>query len=58
MSFNGTVQNWAAKNGVNVAVMRDRAVIDKVTRETCPEVRESAIQALQVPDLATALIGF
>ncbi|MDO3646334.1 hypothetical protein [Nocardia mangyaensis] len=59
VSFNGTVHNWAARSGgINAAVTRNRAVIDTVTSQHCPEVREQAIQILEVPDLASALAGF
>ncbi|WP_410873139.1 hypothetical protein [Nocardia sp. A7] len=58
VSFNGTVQNWAVRSGgINVAVARNREVIDTVTKQHCPDVREQAIQAFDVPDLASALVG-
>lgn len=58
VSFNGTVQNWAVRSGgINVAVARNREVVDTVTQQHCPDVREQAMQALDVPDLASALAG-
>ncbi|MGY0499149.1 hypothetical protein ACWZHB_11695 [Nocardia sp. FBN12] len=58
VSFNATVQNWAVRSGgINVAVARNREVIDTVTTQHCPDVREQAVQALDVPDLASALAG-
>lgn len=58
VSFNATVQNWAVRSGgINVAVVRHREVIDTVTQQHCPDVREQAVQALEVPDLASALAG-
>ncbi|MFC6010390.1 hypothetical protein [Nocardia lasii] len=58
VTFNGTVQNWAARNGgVNVAVARNREVIDTVTQQHCPQVRDQVLQVLEVPDLASALAG-
>ncbi|MFD4439431.1 hypothetical protein ACFWPK_06590 [Nocardia sp. NPDC058519] len=58
VSFNATVQNWAARNGgINVAVARNREVIDTVTQQHCPDVREQTMQVLDVPDLASALAG-
>ncbi|MFE1591310.1 hypothetical protein [Nocardia sp. NPDC058705] len=58
VSFNGTVQNWAVRSGgINVAVARNRAVIDTVTLKHCPDVRQQAVQALDAPDLASALAG-
>lgn len=59
VSFNGTVQNWAARNqGLNDEVIRDKSIIDDVTTETCPDVRDQATKVLEVPDLASALAGF
>lgn len=59
VSFNGTVQNWAARNhGLNDEVIRDKSIVDDVTTRTCPDVRERAMKALEVSDLASALAGF
>ncbi|WP_228787179.1 hypothetical protein [Nocardia farcinica] len=59
VSFNGTVQNWAARNdGLNDDVIRDRTIVDTVTTQTCPDVRQQTLEVLEVPDLASALVGF
>ncbi|MFI2283421.1 hypothetical protein [Nocardia beijingensis] len=59
VTFNGTVHNWAARNGgLNDVVVTDRGTIDTITTQTCPQVREQALEALGVPDLASALAGF
>ncbi len=59
VSFNGTVQNWAARNdGLNDEVIRDKSIVDDVTTRTCPDVRDRAMKALEVSDLASALAGF
>ncbi|MET9027118.1 hypothetical protein ABZW96_16115 [Nocardia sp. NPDC004168] len=59
VTFNGTVHNWAARNGgLNDVVVTHRDTVDAVTTQTCPDVREQAVQALGVPDLASALAGF
>ncbi|MFE3546378.1 hypothetical protein ACFXK0_25740 [Nocardia sp. NPDC059177] len=59
VSFNGTVHNWALRNGaVNAAITRNREVIDTVTTENCPDVRDQAIAAFGTDDLASALAGF
>ncbi|MEU2178451.1 MULTISPECIES: hypothetical protein [Nocardia] len=59
VTFNGTVHNWAARNGgLNDVVVTDRNTVDAITTQTCPDVREQAVQALDVPDLASALAGF
>lgn len=59
LKFNATVQDWALRNnGVNIAVMRNRAVIDQTTLAACPDVHEAAVQAIRTPDLASGLAGF
>ncbi|MBL1074140.1 hypothetical protein JK358_07000 [Nocardia sp. 2] len=59
VAFNGTVQNWAARNnGINAAIVRDKEVVDQVTTAQCPDVRQDALQALQIDELADGLVGF
>ncbi|GAB4586516.1 hypothetical protein [Nocardia sp. IFM 10818] len=59
VSFNGTVQNWAARNdGLNDEILRDKTIVDAATSGTCPDVRGQALEVLEVPDLASALAGF
>lgn len=59
VGFNGTVQNWAARNdGLNDEVIADNSIVDTVTTQTCPDVRNQALGVLDVPDLASALAGF
>jgi hypothetical protein len=56
--LNIVVQTWAAQNGtINIEVLRNRALVDTVTIATCPEVRQEAIELLEIPDLAAGLIG-
>ncbi|MEU2253629.1 hypothetical protein [Nocardia xishanensis] len=57
-SFNGTVQNWAARNELTDDVVEDKTIVDTVTTQTCPDVRQQALEVLEVPDLASALVGF
>ncbi|WP_330230804.1 hypothetical protein OHA40_33540 [Nocardia sp. NBC_00508] len=58
VSFNGTVHNWAIRNGgLNDLIVTDRTVIDTATTQNCPDVRQQALEALDVPDLASALAG-
>ena len=57
--LNIVVQTWAAHNGtVNMEVLRDRAMVDKITLASCPDVRRQAIDLLETPDLASGLVGF
>ncbi|MEV6558702.1 hypothetical protein AB0M22_23525 [Nocardia sp. NPDC051756] len=59
VAFNGTVHNWAARNGgLNDTVLRDRGVVDQITTQNCPDVRQQALEALDTSDLASALVGF
>ncbi|MBF6210046.1 hypothetical protein IU433_03170 [Nocardia puris] len=58
VSFNGTVQNWAARNdGLNDEILRDKTIVDDVTTQACPDVRQNALDALGTEDLAGALVG-
>ena len=57
--LNILVGEWAGANGLDLlAVVGDRAQIDTITSEQCPEVREEAITALEIPDFASGLVGF
>ena len=57
--LNLVVQSWAAENGtINIEVLRNRALIDTVTVAACPEVRQQALELLEIPDLASGLVGF
>ncbi|NEW39769.1 hypothetical protein GV794_28280 [Nocardia cyriacigeorgica] len=59
VTFNGTVHNWAAQNeGINVVIIRDRSIVDTVTIQNCPDVRDQALDALDLSDLASGLVGF
>lgn len=59
VTFNGTVHNWAAREGgLNDTIIRDKTVVDTATEQQCPDVRQQALDALEVPDLASALAGF
>ncbi|MBY6367316.1 hypothetical protein [Rhodococcoides corynebacterioides] len=55
--LNILVQTWAAQYGLNAAVVQNRAIVDDATEETCGDVRSQAIDLLEIPDLATGLVG-
>ncbi|QNG18467.1 hypothetical protein G4H71_01215 [Rhodococcus triatomae] len=56
--LNGLVLTWIAQNGLNpIEFAQDRARIDAITTAACPQVRQEAITALEIPDLASGLIG-
>lgn len=59
VSFNATVHDWAARSGgLNDRVVADRAVVDRITTQQCPEVRTRVLDALQITELADGLAGF
>ena len=55
--LNILVQTWAAQYGLNAAVVQNRAIVDDATEETCGDVRSQAIDLLEIPDLASGLVG-
>lgn len=57
--LNTVVGTWAAQNGINMLdLVSHKARIDVITSAQCPEVRDGALYALEIPDLASGLIGF
>ncbi|SNT23321.1 hypothetical protein [Rhodococcoides kyotonense] len=57
--LNIVVQTWAAQSGViNLQVVQNRAIVDEITIANCPDVRTEAMQSLDIPDLASGLVGF
>lgn len=57
--LNTVVGTWAAQNGLNVIdLLAHKARIDVITSTQCPDVRQGAMSALELPDLASGLIGF
>ncbi|QIS10823.1 hypothetical protein [Nocardia arthritidis] len=56
IGLNAAVHEWALRNGaINGAVLADKPIIDRVTTKSCSDVRAQAIDALQIPDLASGL---
>ena len=57
--LNTVVGTWAAQNGLNmIDLVAHKARIDVITSAQCPDVRQGAMYALELPDLASGLIGF
>ncbi|RVW04919.1 hypothetical protein [Rhodococcus spongiicola] len=57
--LNTVVISWATANGVDLlALAGDRERVDTITSAQCPQVRQGALDALEIPTLASALIGF
>ncbi|MFG1792032.1 hypothetical protein [Nocardia sp. NPDC049149] len=56
IGLNALVHEWALRNGgINGAVLSDKPVIDRLTTKSCSDVRQQAIEALQISDLAAGL---
>ncbi|GAA3190629.1 hypothetical protein GCM10020255_089590 [Rhodococcus baikonurensis] len=57
--LNTIVITWATQNGINLLdLAQNRESIDAATSAACPDVRSGAISALEIPDLASGLVGF
>ncbi|WP_397518033.1 hypothetical protein [Rhodococcus oxybenzonivorans] len=57
--LNGLVGTWIAQNNLNALdFLQDRGRIDVITTAACPDIRQEAVTALEIPDLASGLIGF
>ncbi|MBF6330317.1 hypothetical protein IU452_17485 [Nocardia transvalensis] len=55
-ALNITIHEWAAKNGgINLQVLADKPVVDRITTKNCPDVRTQALQALELQDLASGI---
>jgi|GEM_PF-4247690 len=58
-ALNITVHQWALGNGglpMSARVLTDKAMIDRITLENCPDTRTQAIQALNLPNLASGIL--
>ncbi|MFC6013413.1 hypothetical protein [Nocardia lasii] len=56
IALNAIVHDWGLRNGgINGHVLADKAMIDRITTESCPEVRSEALTALELPTLAAGL---
>lgn len=55
-TFNIAVHEWALRNGaINAQVLADKAVVDRVTTQNCPDVRTAVLQALDLTELAAGI---
>ncbi|MEU4316508.1 hypothetical protein [Nocardia sp. NPDC024068] len=56
VGLNALVHEWALTNGgINGQVLADKAVVDRVTTQACPDAHTQAVEALELPDLASGL---
>ncbi|MEZ5154087.1 hypothetical protein [Rhodococcus zopfii] len=57
--LNLLVGEWAAAHGVDlIALAGNRARVDEITAAQCPDIREQALEALEIPDFASSLVGY
>ncbi|MEV6098740.1 hypothetical protein [Nocardia sp. NPDC051981] len=55
ISLNATVIQWATQNGLLLQLPSNRGLVDQVTTKACPDVRDQALSAIEIPDLASGL---
>ncbi|WP_245663312.1 hypothetical protein [Nocardia inohanensis] len=58
IALNATAHEWALKNGgINIQMLSDKDVLDRVTQANCSDVRDQALSALQISSLAQGVVG-
>ncbi|MEV4236376.1 hypothetical protein ACIBJI_25160 [Nocardia sp. NPDC050408] len=56
IGLNALVHEWALRNGgINGHVLADKPMIDRITTKSCADVHQQAIEALELPDLASGI---
>ncbi|MEC3915892.1 hypothetical protein [Nocardia sp. CDC160] len=55
ISLNATVVQWAAQNGLFLP--NERGVVDRVTTQSCSDVRDEALKAIEIPNLSAGLVA-
>ncbi|MCM6773460.1 hypothetical protein NDR87_08240 [Nocardia sp. CDC159] len=56
VALNITVHEWAVRNGgINMQVLADKPVVDRITEKNCATVRAEALRALELQDLASGI---
>ncbi|WP_316575273.1 hypothetical protein [Nocardia canadensis] len=59
VAFTGAMKLWTVQDTTaNAALSWNRHIVDTVTTQTCPVVRDDTLVVLDVPDLKAALGGF
>ncbi|MBL1074406.1 hypothetical protein JK358_08350 [Nocardia sp. 2] len=57
IAYNTTVHEWAVRNGgINLQVLGDKDVIDRITVANCSDVRDQALSALEMQSMAAGLL--
>ncbi|MEV6280438.1 hypothetical protein [Nocardia sp. NPDC051832] len=56
IGLNALVHQWGIQQGgINGHILQDKSIIDTVTTKSCPDVRQQAIEALGLPNLAAGI---
>ncbi|MGB7363434.1 MAG: hypothetical protein WA931_10390 [Rhodococcus sp. (in: high G+C Gram-positive bacteria)] len=55
--LNILVQTWAARYGLNGVVISNRSIVDTATTDSCSDIRDQVVRILDIPDLASGLVG-
>ncbi|GAB4587718.1 hypothetical protein [Nocardia sp. IFM 10818] len=56
IALNTTVHEWALRNGgINVQVLGDKDVVDRLMIANCPDVRDQALSALNLQSMASGI---
>ena len=58
VTLNGTVGTWSMRHNLNlVDLAQHREKVDQILEVQCPDVRTEVMSALQIPDVASGLLG-
>ena len=58
VTLNGTVGTWSMRYNVNlVDLAQHREKVDQILEVQCPDLRADVIRSLQIPDIASGLLG-
>ncbi|MFI1919477.1 hypothetical protein [Nocardia sp. NPDC020380] len=56
ISLNASVHEWGLRNGgINIQILNDKEVVDRVMTKQCPDTHTQALQALELQTLASGL---
>ena len=58
VTLNGTVGTWSMRYNINlVDLAQNREKVDQILEVQCPDIRAEVIRALEIPDIASGLLG-
>ncbi|MFC9895418.1 hypothetical protein ACFVMC_17190 [Nocardia sp. NPDC127579] len=56
IGLNALVHQWGLQQGgINGHILQDKSIVDTVTTKACPDVRQQAVDALELPNLAAGI---